>query len=272
MLAYVFSIVTPRRLTTTNIGGEFYEQLSKLLDELKLAEQQVADQTGESRGVLRVSCPVSFATMHFKSLAARLMLQYPGLTLDLDCDDRVVDFVTKGEDCAIRLGQLRDSSLIARTIAPNRHVICASQAYLERKGVPNSPEELQNHDGLHYSLREPHLVWHMERNGEIGSFRVGSRMRRNNGELLLEAALSGLGLGILPTFMASNHLASGDLRIVLPQWKLPGGSISVCFAEGQATLRQAASFDRCDDRGLQSHPSMGPRDLGYPGVNARPNN
>jgi DNA-binding transcriptional LysR family regulator len=84
----------------------------------------------------------------------------------------------------------------------------------------------------------------MERNGEIGSFRVGSRMRCNNGELLLEAALSGLGLAILPTFMASHHLANGDLQMVLPQWKLPGGSISVVFPKDkQPSVKLRALID-----------------------------
>ena len=234
----------PRRLTTTNVGGEFYEQLSRLLEELKAAEQHVTDQAAEPRGVLRIACPSSFASMHFKSLAARLMLRNPKLSLDLDCEDRMVDFVTSGHDCAVRLGQLQDSSLIARTVAPNRHVVCASPAYLERRGIPQCPEKLQNHDGLHYSLREPHLMWHMERNGKAGSFRVGSRMRCNNGELLQEAALSGIGLATLPTFMASCHLASGRLRVVLPQWALPGGSISVVFPKNkQPSVKLRALID-----------------------------
>ena len=92
----------PRRLTTTGVGGEFYKQLSRLLGELKSAEQHVADQATEPCGVLRITCPSSFASMHFKSLAARLMLRHPKLSLDLDCEDRVTDFVTSGHDCAVR--------------------------------------------------------------------------------------------------------------------------------------------------------------------------
>lgn len=234
----------PRRLGTTDVGGELYEQLNKLLSELKCAEERASDQAAEPRGVLRVSVPTSFATLHLRSLAADLMLRHPQLVLDLDLDDRVVDLVTEGYDCAVRLGQLRDSSLIARHVAPRRLVVCASPDYLERRGEPESPDELQRHDGLHYSLREPHLMWRMERDGVSASHRVGYRMRCNNGEMLQEAALAGLGLAILPTFMAAPHLANGSLRPVLRDYPLPGGSIAVVFAKDkQPSIKLRALID-----------------------------
>lgn len=234
----------PRRLSTTDAGGELYEQVSKLLSDLKHAEDNVTDHASEPRGVLRISVPTSFASLHLKSVAADLMHRYPQLILDLDLDDRVVDIVTDGYDCAVRLGQLKDSSLIARHVAPRRLVICASPDYLKRRGEPASPEELQNHDGLHYSHREPNLMWHMDKDGVPGSYRVGHRMRCNNGEVLQEAALAGLGLAILPTFMAVKHLANGSLRPVLRQCPIPAGSISVVFAKDkQPSIKLRAFID-----------------------------
>lgn len=234
----------PRRLSTTDVGGDFYADLNKLLGDLKQAESRVLDQTAEPRGVLRVTAPASFGTLHLKAVAVALMQRHPELILDIDLDDRIVDLVTNGYDCAVRLGRLQDSSLIARNVAPNRHVICAAPAYLQRHGEPASPAGLASHHGLHFSLREPHLMWQLERGGAQASYRVGFRMRSNNGEVLQEAALAGLGLAILPTFMASPHLASGRLKPVLKGYTLAGGAISVVFAtDKQPSVKLRALID-----------------------------
>jgi DNA-binding transcriptional LysR family regulator len=234
----------PRRLGTTDAGGEFYEEVCKLLSELKRAEERVSDNASEPRGVLRVSAPTSLGTLHLKSLVADLMLRHPQLSLDLDLDDRIVDLVTDGFDCAVRLGELKDSSLVARHVAPRRLLICASPEYLERRGEPSSPDELQDHDGLHYSRREPNLMWRLQRCGEPASYRVGHRMRCNNGEMLQQAALAGLGLAILPTFMAAPHLLSGRLRPVLRDCSPAGGSITVVFARNkQPSIKLRALID-----------------------------
>lgn len=234
----------PRRLSTTDVGGEFHAFLSRLLSDLKRAEERVSDQTAEPRGVLRIAAPATFGTLHLQTVAVALMQRYPELILDIDLDDRIVDLVTSGYDCAVRLGRLQDSSLIARNVAPNRHVICASPAYLDHRGEPANPAELAAHDGLHFSLREPHLMWQLERGGEQGSYRVGLRMRSNNGEFLQQAALAGLGLAILPTFMAAPHLLSGRLRPVLTDYGLAGGTISVVFAnDKQPSVKLRALID-----------------------------
>lgn len=234
----------PRGLSTTDVGAEFYEHLNTLLGELRSAEQLVSDRSAEPRGVLRISAPASFGTLHLKTAAVALMEQYPELILDIDLDDRIVDIVTNGYDCAVRLGRLQDSSLIARNVAANRHVICASPAYLANRGEPAHPDELAGHDGLHFSLREPHLMWQLERDGEQASYRVGFRMRSNNGEVLQEAALAGMGLAILPTFMAAPHLLSKRLRPVLTSYSLAGGTISVVFAKNkQPSVKLRALID-----------------------------
>lgn len=235
---------TPRRLSMTDAGAEFYQDLHRILLDLKQLEERAANQGPEPRGVLRISVPTTLGTLHLKSLTADLMCRYPELNIDLDLDDRVVDLVTEGYDCAVRLGHLKDSSLIVRNIAPRRLVICASPEYIERRGAPSDPDELQSHDGLHYSHREANLMWRLGYRGETASYRVGYRMRCNNGEMLQEAALAGLGLGILPTFMASPHLSSGRLVSVLRDCELPSGSIAVVFAKDeQPSIKLRAFID-----------------------------
>jgi DNA-binding transcriptional LysR family regulator len=234
----------PRKLSATPAGTELYDQLVSLLDGLKEVEERIGSQRTTPRGVLRIAAPMSFTTLYLKSLVVALMKEHPDLVIELDCDDRLSDLQTQGHDCAIRFGQLRDSSLIARKIAPNHHLICASPDYLARKGEPMTPEDLKNHDGLHYSSREPHGMWHLEINGQKGAYRVNGRMRCNNGEVLQTAALEGLGLAILPTFMAGPHLRSGALRVVLPQCALPGGSLSVVYVKDrQPSLKLRVLID-----------------------------
>ena len=234
----------PRKLSTTPAGMELYQQLVSLLEGVKEIEERVGAQGTTPRGVLRIAAPMSFTTLYLKSLVVGLMKEHPDLIIELDCDDRLSDLQTQGHDCAIRFGRLRDSSLIARKIAPNHHLICASPAYLARKGKPLTPEDLKNHDGLHYSSREPHGMWHLEVNGQKGAYRVNGRMRCNNGEVLQAAALDGLGLAILPTFMAAPYLRSGALRVVLPDCALPGGSLSVVYVKDrQPSLKLRVLID-----------------------------
>jgi DNA-binding transcriptional LysR family regulator len=158
----------PRKLSATAAGTELYDQLVSLLDGLKEVEERIGAQRTTPRGILRIAAPMSFSTLYLKSLVVSLMKEHPDLVIELDCDDRLSDLQTQGHDCAIRFGQLRDSSLVARKIAPNHHLICASPEYLARKGEPKTPEDLKNHDGLNYSAREPHAMWHLEVNGHKG--------------------------------------------------------------------------------------------------------
>lgn len=218
-----------RALSLTDAGAGFYGQAKRLLGELDEAEASVTDLGYTPRGTLRLTAPMSFGTLHLKSVVVAMMREWPDLVVDLDLSDRHVDLATDGHDLAVRIGRLPDSSLIARKIADNRHCICASPAYLDRRGTPAAPDELAGHDGLMYSMREPHGMWQIECEGEMRSYRVGTRMRCNNGEVLQEAALAGLGLAILPTFMAAAHIRSGRLRAVLPGYALPDGEISAVY-------------------------------------------
>ncbi len=218
-----------RALSLTDAGSGFYLQAKRLLAELTEAEASVTGLAGAPRGTLRLSAPMSFGTLHLKSVAVALMRDWPDLIVDLDLSDRQVDLATEGHDLAVRIGRLPDSSLIARKIATNRHRICASPAYLDERGIPTVPEDLAGHDGLMYSTREPHGMWQIEVDGELRSYRVRTRMRCNNGEVLQEAALAGLGLAILPTFMAAPHIDSGALRTVLTGHALPDGDISAVY-------------------------------------------
>lgn len=218
-----------RRLSLTDAGSTYCEHARRILRDLANAETITRDDGAALRGTLRIAAPMSFGTLHLKSIVIALMAKWPELVIDLDLNDWNIDLPTEGHDLAVRIGVLRDSSLIVRRIANNQHQICASPAYLNVHGTPTSPEQLAGHHGLLYSPREPRGVMHIEHGEALLAYPIEVRMRCNNGEVLQAAALAGRGLAILPTFMAAPHIASGALRVVLGDYALPDGDISVVY-------------------------------------------
>ena len=197
-----------RPLSLTDPGRTYYEHACRLLQELEQAEASV--------------------------LAER----HPQLRVDVQADDRFVNLQEPRFDMALRMGRLDDSCLVARPITANRHLLCASPDYLARHGVPQHPEELQAHDGLVYYNREPGGMLCLPVDGEPASFRIRVRMRTDSGHQLLEGARAGLGLAILPSFLAADALLAGELLPVLPGYSPDGGQVSVVYRKTQRTPRK----------------------------------
>lgn len=233
---------SPRRLALTEAGVLYYDRARRALAELAEADRVATGADAAPHGTLRVAVPVSFGTMQLKRLTCELMSRWPDLVIELDMDDRYVDLETGGYDLAVRIGPLDDTNLVARVIAPNRAFICGSPDYLARRGQPRTPEDLQDHDGLLYTYREAHGMWRLSVAGELRSYRVRTRMRCNNGELLQEAALAGLGLAILPTFMTAPHLKSGALVPVLTQYEASSGTLNAVYVRGRSVPAKVRVF------------------------------
>lgn len=202
---------TTRKLSLTEVGQAYYERCTRILADLEEAEQAVADLHAAPRGRLRVNAPVSFGVMHLAAAVAEFVERYPAVEIDMDLNDRYVDLVDEGYDLAIRIGRLRDSSLIARRLAPARMALCASPAYLIKHGTPQSPDDLANHQCLIYTNLATPDVWQLQVNGETRAVRVSGPLRGNNGELLRDAAVAGMGIVMSPTFLCGNALSSGTL-------------------------------------------------------------
>jgi DNA-binding transcriptional LysR family regulator len=218
-----------RPLRMTQAGTVFYENASQLLEGVERAEQSVQEVQSSLRGSFRIAVPMAFMTRHLGPILSRFAALHPDLCLDVEAQDRVVSLQDGQYDLAIRMGELSDSSLIARTITVNRHLICASPAYLERQGTPTHPSELAHHAGLIYYNREPNGMWSLPVDGRRQSFRIGTRMRTDSGHLLLEGARAGLGLAILPTFLAAEPMLAGELVAVLQPYSPSGGQISAVY-------------------------------------------
>ena len=210
---------TTRSLSLTTFGREYYQRALKLIGDALELDAMAMDEGTSLSGLLRVAAPLSFGLLHLSPAIDAFMREHPGLTIDVDFSDHKVDLVEQGMDLAIRIADLGDSSLQARRICPIRLVLCASPAYLEERGVPNSPEDLARHEILGYKLGDgPAIKLTDDRPGRL-LVRPSSRVMANNGDFLRDMAVAGHGIAVLPTFIVWRSLAAGDLVQVLDSHK-----------------------------------------------------
>lgn len=229
-----------RRLDVTPLGQSYYESALRLLSEVEQVEQGIAGQTTEPRGTIRVSAPLSFALAHLGGLLPVFLQRYRDVSVEMDLSDRPVDLLGEGYDLALRIGTLEDSTLIARRIASIERVYCASPAYLSERGTPLKPEDLHGHDCLPYGHGRQ-VQWRFAGQGKPLTVNVTGRMRVNNGEVLKDAAIAGLGVTYLPTFIVGSALKDGRLVEVLED-----------FCPGPLTLSAVYPQHRQSSRPVQA--------------------
>lgn len=199
---------TTRRLNLTSEGAEYYEESLKITDALDVLESRITDLQLRPSGLLRISAPVSLGTEFLGAMVARFIQQHPGVSVDIQLNDRKVDIIDEGFDLALRIGALMDSSLIARPLAQVDVLACASPAYLREHGAPATQDDLHQHQLLRYS--------YLEQDASHSDTRVP--ITSNSGELLAKAAAAGAGVVISPRYIVQHGLAQGDLveLFVLP--------------------------------------------------------
>ncbi|MFW6348931.1 MAG: LysR family transcriptional regulator [Thiohalospira sp.] len=207
---------TTRTLHVTDAGHAFYQRCVRILADVDEAELAVSDVHGRLAGQLRVAAPLSFGIAHLQPAVEAFLAEHPDIRFDLDLDDRQVDLLAENFDLGIRIAPLADSSLVARRLATVDHVVCASPDYLARHGTPATPAELAEHDCLTYANAPESDAWHcIDPEGREHRIPVRSRLRANNGDLLREAAVAGLGVVFQPRFIIHRALAEGTLVPVL---------------------------------------------------------
>jgi len=209
---------TTRKVSLTEIGQIYYERCKQILEDVADAECVVSGLNSEPRGSLRLNVPMSFGITQLAPLLKRFSQQHAHVKIDLSLNDRVIDVVEEGYDLVIRIARLKDSNLIARKIAPSRHVICAAPEYLKSKGRPTLPEDLSKHACLRYAYTKNSHEWVVT--GHSGSQRVGvdGPLISNNGDAICSAAINGLGITYMPTFIAGDAIRSGALEVILPEY------------------------------------------------------
>ena len=202
---------TTRRIGLTEVGAAYFERARQALALLAEAERAVLDLNAEPSGTLRVSLPTIFGNFHIAPILPAFVARYPKIALDVSTGDRFVDLVEEGLDVAIRVAELRDSSLIARRIAPFRRIVAASPAYLARRGTPRSPDDLAGHNCLVLSAYQPHGHWQFGTEQAIRSIRVTGSIESNSIDVLRHAALAGEGIVQLPSYTLSREIGEGGL-------------------------------------------------------------
>lgn len=212
---------TTRRLSLTEAGQTFYQGCQRVVAEAAAAESAVTHLGAAPRGRLTISAPMAFGLRHINPVLPALLGRCPELTIDLALNDRFIDLVEEGFDVGVRIARMKDSSLVARRLAPSRSVVCAAPAYLAAHGTPRSVEDLARHECLLYSYLASGEVWRFEGPGGRRSIRVRGRLRANSGEALLEAALAGTAIVRSPTFICGDAVRDRRLIRLLPEWVDP---------------------------------------------------
>lgn len=231
-----------RSVRTTEVGAVYYAKCVRILESIHAASDFVAGFNSLVRGRLRVAVPESFSDALIAPLLNEFAAHYPDVLLDIEADDQYVNLGDSHFDVAIRVGRLADSSLIARPLTTFRHWLCASPGYLQAYGVPRSPEDLAEHDGLIDVMGEAQGAWQLQVNGELRSVRVRERIRCNHATHLLSAACAGLGIVQAPSILAAGAIASGQLQLVLPELAPPPSQLSVVYPKSRKSSQKVQTL------------------------------
>jgi DNA-binding transcriptional LysR family regulator len=232
-----------RGIRLTELGALYYEKCSAALGQLLEAESIISAHRTQLEGVIRVSTSVAFGRRIVAPLLMEFMGLNPQLRIDLVCDDAFLDLITHGIDLALRMGRLADSTLGARYLGRNPWIMVASKDYLANKGEPTDPPELAIHDCIIYSSVQGDAVWHLRGSrGEMIAVVVQGRLRSNNLSTLLSAATAGLGIAILPRYVAEDALRRGLVRQIMNSFVLPEQELHAVFPSRQLMTTKVTSL------------------------------
>ncbi|EGJ08813.1 MULTISPECIES: LysR family transcriptional regulator [Rubrivivax] len=223
---------TTRRITLTHEGSAFLEDCQKVLADLGNAEASVSAGGVKASGHLRITAPAGFGRRHVAPLVPSFMAEHPDVSLSLNLSDRVVDIVNEGFDCAIRVGDLADSSLVSVRLADNRRLCVASPRYLQRAGVPRTPADLARHECLTLSSDASQTRgWAFLVDGQVQHLRPTGRLDCSDGQVLHAWCRAGLGIAWRSTWEVQQDIASGQLVAVLEEFSAPPNGIYAVFPQ-----------------------------------------
>ena len=220
---------TTRKIRLTEAGELYFREVRAMLADLRAVEQRLDEVTGQATGELRIAAPMSFGQRRLAPLLPRFALAHPKLSISLILEDRETDIVGEGFDLALRIAYPSDSSFVSRPVTTIPRYLVASPDYVARRGKPDSPEDLLQHDCLHYSVISEREEWSFGGKDREESILVNGSFCANNGDVLAEAAIQGLGITLLPDFIIEDALAEGRLVRVLEDWERAPLTLSVLY-------------------------------------------
>ncbi len=210
---------TTRRVSLTEEGAIFFERASRALEDINEVREQLNELKAMPRGPLRISVPTALG-MHLKAPIAAFAKKYPDVQMDVQFEDRIIDMAAEGFDLVLRIGVLQDSSMVARKLAPCPLHVCASAEYLEAYGVPKVPDDLAKHHVLAYTRNKGAHEWrYRAQDGSEGMVPLKAGFKCDFAEMMIEAAVQGIGVIICPAFFVQREIASGALVPVLREYE-----------------------------------------------------
>lgn len=231
-----------RGLTPSDVGQRFYEHAKRAVIEADEAEQAVRDASAGLSGTLRVSAAVTFARMHILPKLPGFLEQHPDLNIDLRLSDSNIDLIVEGMDVALRMGALQDSGMTARRIAQSPRRVVGTSTYFARAGVPQTPQELSQHQAIIYSQRGGGENWRFRQKDQQVEVSLSGRVRVSAAEGMRTTLLAHLGLAVTSEWMFSPELAQGEVQTVLSDWQLPPVDLWAVFPSGRLVSAKARAF------------------------------
>jgi len=220
---------TTRRIVLTEAGQVYLENCQVLLRALDEVDLSAPTASASLSGRLRVAAPAAFGRCRLAPVLIAFTKAHPNLELDILLSDARIDLIDQNVDVAIRMAHLADSAFIARKIGDNRRYLCASPSYLEKHGVPRSAGDLRAHDAIVFDQYDHADGWKLSHGGKNKLVRLNRRLCTSDIELVFQFALAGLGIAILPAFLADDAFTSGALRQVLPDYDVPESAIYALY-------------------------------------------
>jgi DNA-binding transcriptional LysR family regulator len=210
---------TTRKLALTEIGEAYYERCARIVADIQSAEQLVTDMQATPRGRLRITASVDFSTLFLGEIIADFLQAHPDINVELEATDRLVDLIDEGFDLAVRIGPMVESTLIARRLCALTVLLCASPRYLERRGIPTTIEELDEHDHVLFTPTSRNHTWTLHNGDATYEFGRPARLASNNYGTVVDAAKAGAGIALISQFMVMDELDTGKLVPILTDWQ-----------------------------------------------------
>ena len=235
---------TTRRVSLTSDGAAFYERAKRIVREAELAAGELADRRGKVAGALRISAPVSFGCLHLGAALFGFIARYPGIDLALDLEDRFVDLFDEGYDAIVRHGPIQARRVIVKLLAISTRLLVASPAYLKRWGEPTSLEDLKQHRGILYSYRGA-ADWRFRVGRRFTTVQPHTAVRLNNGLLMRDAAVQGIGIALLATFLLEAPLRERTLKVIDIGAQAEGAALYIGYPDhlrGSAKIRALTTW------------------------------
>jgi LysR family transcriptional regulator, transcriptional activator for dmlA len=234
---------TTRRIGLTHEGEVYLENARRILDEIDEMESAVSSSRVAPRGLLRVNAPLGFGRTYITPLVSDFAKQYPDVQVQLQLSDHPLILADESIDVGIRFGDLPDARVVARRIAPNRRLLCASPTYLEKHGIPQTPEELPRHNCLILRQNETASgIWRLTRGRKAHTVKVHGNLSSNDGEVVLKWALDGHGVLQRAEWDIAKYVRSGRLRLVLSDYALPPADIYAVYPQRNHMSAKVSAF------------------------------